>query len=128
VTDEFRVDVVVEDHLQRVVVHGEVDLATAQQIEAAFCERVAGGPSADGTDGLPVVVDLSRCDFIDSSGVRTVVMLGQQVAGDGRRFSILCPPTAGSRFTLDLIGVGTSFPVLDTLDDLDVGPGAAESA
>ena len=69
VTDEFRVDVVVEDHLQRVVVHG-----------------------------------------------------------DGRRFSILCHPEAGSRFTLDLIGVASSFPVLDTLDDARVGPGTAESA
>jgi anti-anti-sigma factor len=127
VTDEFRVDVVVEDDHQRVVVHGEVDLATAPLIEAAFSERVAGGPSVPGTDGLPVVVDLVRCDFIDSSGVRTLVQLGQQVVGDGRRFSVLCPPSSGARFTLDLIGLSTSFPVLDSLDDVP-GRGTAESA
>jgi anti-sigma B factor antagonist len=128
VSEEFRVDVVVEDRHQRVVVHGELDLATAPTLRAAMDERLTSGSSKHDPCGVPVVLDLSRCDFIDSSGVRTVVQLGQLVTEDGGRFSIVCPPEAGSRFTLDLLGVAAQFPVLDRVGGPDNGHGAAESA
>lgn len=127
-TDEFRVDVVVEDRHQRVVVHGEIDLATAPVIEQAFEERIASGPASRDGSGVPVLIDLTRCDFIDSSGVRTVVQLGQRSVADGRRFSIVCPPDSGSRFTLDLLGVAASFPVHDSVDAAVLTDDPAESA
>jgi anti-anti-sigma factor len=48
-----------------VEVVGEVDLATTDQVEEVLGEVVGAGGR--------VVVDLSACDFIDSSGLRTLV-------------------------------------------------------
>lgn len=48
-----------------VEVSGEVDLATIDRVEEVLAEAV-------GT-GRRVVVDLSACDFIDSSGLRALV-------------------------------------------------------
>jgi anti-anti-sigma factor len=128
VTDELRFDVIVEDHGQRLVVNGELDMATVPALEAAFEERVASGPAADHLAALPVVLDLSRCSFLDSSGVRSVVTLAQRTEAAGRRFSVVSPPGSGSRFTLDLLGVGSMISVLDSLGDLPVDGGAAETA
>ena len=126
--DEFRVDVVVDERHQRLVVHGEVDLATAPAVEAAFEQRIAAGPRTTHEADLAVVADLTRCDFIDSTGVRTLVQIGRRVAAEGRRFSIVCPPGSGSRFTLDLLGVDASFPVHDSVEGPVVSDDPAASA
>jgi anti-anti-sigma factor len=120
VSDEFRLDVRDGEGRQWVTVHGELDLATAPTLEDAFARRVVGG--SDGGPGCrPVVVDLTACEFIDSTGVRTLVQQGQRALAAGRRISILCPPSSGSRFTLDLLGVEASIPVIDSVDHPALG-------
>jgi anti-anti-sigma factor len=109
VNEGFTLDVVVEHGITRIVVNGEIDLASVADLESAF-ER-----SVDGRGG-PVVLDLSGCDFVDSTGARTLVLLGRRVEGEARPFSLVSPPDSGARFTLDLLGVPDSFPVHDSYE------------
>jgi len=59
-------------------VGGEVDLATAPQLDAALGELVAA------TDG-DLRIDCAELTFIDSSGISVLVATEQQLAADGRK-------------------------------------------
>ena len=56
-------------------VHGEVDLVSAPSLQSAIGEALMRGP---------VVVDLSRVTFMDSSGVRVLDSVLRYPAADGR--------------------------------------------
>jgi anti-anti-sigma factor len=62
---------------REVRVEGELDLAVADQLKRAI----------DGAVGGPVLVDLSGCSFIDSTGI-AVVLLARR---DGERVAIHSP-------------------------------------
>ena len=49
----------------RIVVRGEVDIATADQMGEALCAAEAGAE--------PIVLDLSDVTFMDSSGLRVLI-------------------------------------------------------
>jgi len=58
---------------------GELDLANVPVLHDAYT----------GFGGMPVVVDLSGCDFIDSSGIAALVQAWRDVGSfDGRRFAL----------------------------------------
>jgi anti-sigma B factor antagonist len=57
-----------------VVASGQVDLATAPRLAKALAAALGGGAK-------DIVVDLAAVDFLDSSGVRTLV----EAARDARR-------------------------------------------
>ena len=65
------------------VLRGELDLATAPQLEQAVAERLDAG-----TD---VVVDLRELAFMDSTGLRVLVTAHARKAAD-QRFEIVRPP------------------------------------
>lgn len=67
------------------VVHleGEFDLAGAEALEAEV-EAVAADDSVDA-----VVVDLSRLVFMDSTGLRTLVLLDRTLTGAGKTFALV---------------------------------------
>ena len=69
---------------------GEFDLAGIQQFETALGKLEAG--SAD-----VIVVDLSGLDFMDSSGLRALVMADQRASKQGRRLAIVPGPPAVRR-------------------------------
>ena len=58
-----------------VTVQGELDMATAPQLKAALVEESAKG----GT----LVLDMGGLDFIDSSGIRVLVVAWQESSRDG---------------------------------------------
>ena len=70
---------------QLVRVRGEVDISTAYDLQVAFDALIAAGVG-------PVVVDLSDLDFIDSSGMTALVRARTDLALQGRRMSVACPP------------------------------------
>jgi anti-anti-sigma factor len=61
----FTVDVAEDAGRVRITARGELDLATAGQLEEALLPQVRQGRHA--------VLDLRELDFMDSSGVRVVV-------------------------------------------------------
>ncbi len=62
----------VEERDDELVLVGELDIATARQLAAAFERRVAGGHR-------PIKLNLSAVTFMDSSGLRVLIDLRQQV-------------------------------------------------
>lgn len=62
---------------------GELDLDGAPQLEEALRE-------AEGSDATSIVVDLGRLDFIDSTGLRLLVMAAERA--EHGRFSMLRGP------------------------------------
>jgi anti-sigma B factor antagonist len=94
-----------------VVVRGELDLGTAPELEGPLAEAV-------GADE-PLLVDLSECDFIDSTGIAMIVRAWQQLAnGDGgsERMAI-CSANEQVRRVLEITGLEHSIPVLGSRDE-----------
>ena len=77
--EPFAIDV--EDRDDRVVVvpRGELDMASAPELEQTVLPRLQ--------DGAWVVLDLRSLDFIDSSGLRVVVGAHRAAEADGGRFT-----------------------------------------
>jgi len=59
----------------RLVVSGELDIATVPDLEAAFDQALASDPQS-------IEVDLSQVTFIDSTGIRLLLLISER--GDGR--------------------------------------------
>ena len=57
-------------------VDGDIDLDTAEAFEMSLTNAIGHGTS-------PVIVDLSECAFIDSSGLRILIAAGQILNGGG---------------------------------------------
>jgi anti-sigma B factor antagonist len=88
-----------------VSVTGEVDIATVDAISDALAEHRA----AD----RPVLLDLSRVVFMDSTGVRTLITAAKDSGGDPAVFAIrsnLSPPVERG---LRLMGVLPLLPLVD---------------
>jgi anti-anti-sigma factor len=66
-----------------VSVHGELDLATAPELEAVLFGALERGGR--------VLVDLRDLAFMDSSGVRAIVAAHTRAEGDGQRFAVVRP-------------------------------------
>jgi anti-anti-sigma factor len=66
-----------------VAAQGELDIASAPALEEEL-GRVMGEPGVEAA-----VLDLSALEFIDSSGLRAVVMAAQRAAGEGLRFALV---------------------------------------
>lgn len=96
---------------QCIAVAGEIDLATVPELETAIA-------SVFGSDGYPLVVDLRETSFMDSTGLKALVMANRRFDEDGRPFAIAVSGGPVSRL-LDLSGVETSIRVVETTDDLE---------
>jgi anti-sigma B factor antagonist len=83
-----------------VAVKGELDLATHERLT----EELRRATEGDG----PIVVDLSECEFMDSTGVRALLM-AMRDAGDGRL--AIAGPTPQVQRILEMTGLGKAVPV-----------------
>jgi anti-sigma B factor antagonist len=92
-----------EQHREAAVIvpTGELDLATAPALEDAL-RRAFGGDSAR------VVLDLRELEFIDSSGLRTLLTARRQSEDAGTQFSLVAGHRGLER-TLEIAGVHKVF-------------------
>lgn len=87
---------------------GELDIATAPQLAEALVEAAGGGAA--------VVVDLTATTFLDSSGLRTMVM----AARDAERFVLVCPPENSTVLrVITFAGFQHAVPLVATVDEAD---------
>jgi anti-sigma B factor antagonist len=89
--------------LRAVVVRGEVDLATAADLESVV--RVTLEEAPDG-----VVLDLAQLAFIDSSGLRALVALSKDAESRGTSLALRNLPRHAKR-VLELTGLDDWFEV-----------------
>ena len=99
----------IEPDVAMLRVRGELDMTTVQEFEATVA-RTAQGESAS------ILIDLSRCAFIDASVIGLLVDLRIRLASwDGRRLAVI----AGDQplRVLRLTGLDGEMPVFTTVQD-----------
>ena len=102
-----------EDGIRAFTVRGELDMNTAPELENSLGE-VASGESNQ------VVLDLTECDFIDSTGIALIVRSWQRLdrggegGGDGQL--VLCCVNTQVMRLLRITGVESSISVHDQRD------------
>ncbi len=105
----FSVKAANEPGLHTVTVLGELDQGTAPELRAVLSEAVGGAPNG-------VLVDLSDCNFIDSTGLSLLVEAKRRLADDQRGFGVCCPD-ADVRRLLELTGIDEAVGLFDTRDE-----------
>jgi anti-sigma B factor antagonist len=99
----FSISTAERDGRAIVAVMGELDLATAPELETVLMERLAAGEG--------VVLDLRELEFMDSSGLRVLVTAHNEGGG---RFAIVRPaPGSEVEKILEIAGVGQQLRVVD---------------
>lgn len=92
-----------EAGVQVVDVRGEVDLDSTERLtEELDAAAQAGGP---------VLADLTRVTFIDSSGLAVLIRARGRGQAAGRRFAIACDPDGPMSQLVDLTGTDQVFEV-----------------
>jgi anti-sigma B factor antagonist len=92
-------------------IRGELDLSTAPQLEQPLQGGLDEGEA-------PILIDLSACEFIDSTGIALIVKAWQRLesAGNGRRLAV-CSGNDQVQRLLELTGVESSIPVFGERDE-----------
>jgi anti-anti-sigma factor len=97
--------------IQTIAVRGELDLSTASDLERPLEGVLESGEG-------PVLVDLSECEFIDSTGIALIVRAMQRLQDDGaRRTLVVCSYNDQVRRVLEITGLDVSIPVHRTRDE-----------
>jgi anti-sigma B factor antagonist len=96
------------DGIRAFAVRGELDMNTAPELEKSLEASVTG-------ETPRVVIDLSDCDFIDSTGIAVIVRSWQRLDGGGEgggrgRLVLCCDNTQVMRL-LRITGVESSIAV-----------------
>ncbi len=101
----------VEHGVQTISVRGELDLSTAPELEGPLQQALDSGEGS-------VLIDLSRCEFIDSTGIALIVRAWQQLdSGENGRVLVICSQNDQVRRVLEITGLELSIPVHTTRDE-----------
>ena len=94
------------DAQTRLVLRGELDISSAQALEDALEKLEAEQPAT-------LLIDLRALEFMDSTGLRTLVSADQRARDSGRRLAIVRGPEAVDR----IFNVTRLDERLDLVDD-----------
>jgi len=91
-------------------IRGELDLSSASDLEPALEEAVAAGDAS-------VLIDLSECEFIDSTGIALIVRAWQRIdsaadgEGEGEGRMVICCGNHQVRRVLEITGLEHSISI-----------------
>lgn len=103
----FEIETVANGSRQEVVVHGEIDITSAPALDEAL----------SGMHGDSVVVDLSQVTFIDSTGLRVLVMARTRLEADGSRLVLRAADDSPVVRTMRLAGLISDFQLVVDSDE-----------
>ncbi len=86
-----------------VAVAGDLEFATAATLRTTLIDLAQRGCD-------PLVVDLSRLDFVDSTGLSLLVQAKQRIESQGHRF-VLRNPTDRVQRVLEISGLSELFTI-----------------
>jgi anti-sigma B factor antagonist len=110
--ERFRCEVTEGRASALVELHGELDLATVDEVSVALQALV--------TTNRSVVVDLRGLRFLDSSGLRLIVETDALARQDGFNFTLVRGPTTVQRLFV-LTGLDDHLVFVDAPEDLTPG-------
>ena len=97
-----------DDGVRVISVRGELDLSNAAELEPALEEAIGSGRGS-------VLIDLSECEFIDSTGIALIVRAWQRLdaaaGGDGSGRLAICSDNAQVRRVLEITGLEHSMSI-----------------
>jgi anti-anti-sigma factor len=97
-----------------ITVQGELDMNTAPQLEKQLEEALADNEAS-------IMLDLSQCEFIDSTGIALIVRswqrLDREAGGDGKGRLVLCSHNHQVRRLLKITGVESSISMHEGRDE-----------
>jgi anti-anti-sigma factor len=100
-----------EDGVRTISIRGELDLSTAPELEGPLEEALASDEGA-------LLIDLSQCEFIDSTGIALIVRAWQRLdSGENGRVLAICSHNDQVRRVLEITGLELSIPVHMTRDE-----------
>lgn len=100
-----------EQGIRTISVRGELDLSTAPELEGPLDQALE-------SDQGSVLIDLSQCEFIDSTGIALIVRAWQRLnSGENGRVLVLCSQNDQVRRVLEITGLELSIPVHTTRDE-----------
>lgn len=88
-------------------ISGELDMAVADQVKAQLRSAMA--------ESDEIVVVLTGCEFIDSTGIATLLLARNAFAQSGGRL-VLCGPTEQVHRVLEISGIANDEIVFDSLE------------
>jgi anti-sigma B factor antagonist len=94
-----------EGDVHTIGLFGELDLATAERVQHEL-------EHAEATDAEAIVLDLSGLTFIDSTGVRLILMADARSRADSDRLALLRGPANVQR-VFELTGLEDRLPFAD---------------
>ncbi len=92
-----------------VAIRGELDIATSPRVREVLHE-------AAGDRARPLVIDLSECQFIDSTGLAALVH-GAKPLQNGESHVAIASPTSDVRRLFELTAIDRTIPLHDSLDE-----------
>lgn len=97
------------DGIRVVAVRGELDLSTAAELEEPLETALAGGDAS-------VLIDLTECEFIDSTGIALIVRAWQQLDADKEGSGQLVISNSNDQVqrVLEISGLNLSIPIHPT--------------
>jgi anti-anti-sigma factor len=100
-----------EQGVRTISVRGELDLSTAPDLEAPLEQALDSGEGS-------VLIDLSDCEFIDSTGIALIVRAWQRLdGGENGRALVICSHNEQVRRVLEITGLELSIPVHGTREE-----------
>lgn len=108
-SDEMQVDVVRDGDTVVVAPSGEVDLSRSPKLRTVLREAQSSKPKR-------VIIDLGAVDYMDSSGVATLVE-AFQIARRNNSKMVLCALTDRVRSIFEIARLDTIFTITSTRDE-----------
>ena len=103
-----------DDGVRVIAVRGELDLSTASDLEGPLEEAISSGDAS-------VLIDLSQCEFIDSTGIALIVRAWQRLDraadGEGQGRVVICSDNDQVRRVLEITGIELSIPIHSSKDE-----------
>lgn len=103
-----------DDGIRVISVRGELDLSTAPELEGPLEDAVSAGDAS-------VLIDLTECEFIDSTGIALIVRAWQRLddsaEGDGSGRVVICSYNDQVRRVLEITGLELSIPIHSSRDE-----------
>jgi anti-sigma B factor antagonist len=103
----FELEIRTEGVRTHFVPRGELDLATAPQLEDRVLSALRDG-------GARVVLDLRELTFMDSTGVRTIVAAHQAAKDEGAELRVVRPaPESAVSRVIEISGIDEALGLVD---------------
>ena len=112
---DLRMEVIEQDGIPVLGVHGEVDVSTAPQLRQHLVELSSSGAAT-------AVVDLEGVDFLDSTGLGVLVSGLKRFRTIGGDLLLVCTHRRVLK-VFEITGLTTVFSIADTVDEATATPG-----